>query len=594
MNQLKFNASRVPSADPAPGKSKRFTLAPSPSPSPSTSLTVKVSGQRSMSKKTKKSSPKQLKVAKKNVGSMKGDHHFKIHARIEIERSSPTFRAQTTPVVLERKPPASKLKHSYSSRIAGRSSRHSVRSQLSSSDTDYTDYTTPTMTEVFGTAPQAGRGSTHKILVRRKTSSKKKGSSSKSKSSVKFLSKMSSRYSSMRGGSSSQRKFLRVNKSRSMVGSARSSTSGASGASGSVNIKINRLRLPQRCDYPTIPENATAYSIDCKAASTRSSVDSSTLEIVQKRTTWSQTEFEDDAYGPLHESLPPFIQRLREKRVAAAAAKGHRCSTKISTSSRSTQTRPYSSKKSGDDAQQMSSSQYVIRKLMKQQEEMLHAIELLKKDKQHIHRRSSKSATAVCSLNLEIAADDRHCDSPDMDVYSEFNSPRSRLEDVELKFPGRRRFNTEPRRTLSGRHVIPGQEDDSSGESDGGGEIHTLGSSPKQKRFSNIPPLNLAKTKISSVLTPRSYGSETLSTRSSPDRSRKCSMRLSSTGAFNPPLSNRSVQSISSSRSLLSLSSSLGAVLDDNTTKDNVSFASVSAERSETSAVEPPQPREDP
>jgi len=73
------------------------------------------------------------------------------------------------------------------------------------------------------------------------------------------------------------------------------------------------------------------------------------------------------------------------------------------------------------------------------------------------------------------------------------------------------------------------------------------------------------------IITPRSYGSETATTRSSPDRSRNCSMRLSSHGAFNP-LSNRSVRSgISSSRSLLSLSS-LGAVLNDG--KDNVSFAS--------------------
>jgi len=216
---------------------------------------------------------------------------------------------------------------------------------------------------------------------------------------------------------------------------------------------------------------------------------------------------------------------------------------------------------------------------LKQHEEVLYALAMLNEKKEKCHSRSASAGAAggaVCRLNLEFEADDRHCDSPDTDVYSEFNSPRSRLEAADLKLPGRRRFATEPRRTVSGRHGIPGHQEESSAESEteGAGKNTTKvkigSSSPKQRKFSNVPPLNLAKIS-SAVITPRSYGSETATTRSSPDRSRNCSMRLSSHGAFNP-LSNRSVRSgISSSRSLLSLSS-LGAVLDDG--KDNVSFAS--------------------
>jgi len=485
------------------------------------------------------------------------------------------FRAQTTPVTLDmRKSPASKSKLSFS-RLSSR--RHSARG----SEKDYA----MTMTDLFETLPMSARGSTRSTLSKKKSSGRKKSIQTHGKSS-KFSSKNSSRYS-VRTGTQRSR-LLKPKKSRgSSTGSARIDIATLSGKSYP-RIASKEWSCSERGDGAVmpIPEGTTAESTGKSAA--RSSTDS-TLEILTKRTIGSQTQFKDDIYGPLHESLPPFIQKLRERRVAAAAARGHRSSTKLHTSSRSTQTRPYS--KSGGKKENSTMPQYVIQKIMKQQEEMLHALALLKKDNQN---RSSSRGTgalspplsaALCQLNLEFAAEDRHCESPDTDVYSEFNSPRSQLEAMDLKLPGRRRFATEPRRTISGRHVIPGQEEDSSGDSDAEGNAERFASSPKQKRFSNVPPLNLAKTKISSaVMTPRSYGSETATTRSSPDRSRKCSMRLSSYGAFNP-LSNRSARSgISSSRSLLSLSS-LGAVLDEATTKDHVSFASASENRSETSTA---------
>ncbi|GAB5369993.1 hypothetical protein AAMO2058_001453900 [Amorphochlora amoebiformis] len=572
-----FSPGRVPPPDPAAGKPKRVSI------------------QRSAGKKNKKQSPKSAKSAKKGTSD-----HMKIHTRHKMrgneylayppkpmpqmrERTSPLLRPQSLTSGGEPRKPIlhPKMKLTFSSRTSARSSRLSVRSNLSSGSNS--EFST-TMTDVFGTIPTR----THKTLLSRRSRSGKKKSSKGSGSrhthhvALKPSSRSSARYS-MRGSSRSKSSLhLRPPVSRSKP--TRQTTNGHFVHTYRTRPGVDKIPPPlhEGKESPTgIGERDPATVADAPSGtagvSTTCSSDSS-LSLLKTRTLACQTRFEDDAYGPLYADLPEFIQRLREKRVAAATARGFKSSTRLHTSSRSTQTRTYMSKKKDDEGgnsktksgQTANLKSRVIRKLMRQQEEMLQTLAELNKD----HRSSKNGKSTIGSgpgvpmrqLARTYEEERQHCESPDTDVYSEYNSPRSRVGD--RKTFSRRRFNTEPRRNVSGRHVIPGLEEESSGDSDAGGNTQR---SPRQ-RFSNVPPLNLAKAKISSMMTPRSYNSDTVTTRSSPDRSRKRSIGLSSCGAFNP-LSGSARSGISSSRSLRSVSS-LGVVLDDG--KSNASFDATS------------------
>jgi len=339
----------------------------------------------------------------------------------------------------------------------------------------------PTMTDIFETVPVSVRST--KPSSRRRSSKKKTYRSSKH--GYKLSSKFSSRYSSrLLTPSRTPIKLIPRQSKRSL---------------SIANSRTHSFAVREDPGAEEADEEAEGG----RASTTRSSTDSFLLgKPVPKRSVGCQTQFEDDTYGPMHECLPQFIQRLRERRVAAAAARGHRSSTKLCTSSRSTQTQPYEKGGKVQDGEVSQTMMSKVHHLLKQHEEVLYALAMLneKKDKRHSRSASAGAAGgAVCRLNLEFE-DDRLCDSPDTDVYSEFNSPRSRLEAADLKLPGRRRFATEPRRTASGRHGIPGHQEESSADSETEGiagkrttKVKIGSSSPKQRKFSNVPPLNLAK-----------------------------------------------------------------------------------------------------
>mmetsp|Transcript_13949 Transcript_13949/g.21088 ORF Transcript_13949/g.21088 Transcript_13949/m.21088 type:complete len:601 (-) Transcript_13949:344-2146(-) len=548
-------------------------------------------GQRNSAKKNKKTSPKAAKFTKKGTGTGHGEHHLKFHMKMRMrdyatyppkpqkpqkpqqsrsppdikpykfrERISPSLRStvttqskDSTAVGTIRKSTSalSVSKQKHISRLSSRSSRQTIAESGMN------------MTDLFGTLPPAARAwNRSSILTRRRAAKKKLQSSNRSAKSVsKQSSRSSSRYS-LRLGSTRTKKYPPSSRKSSRD---RESTRGVAVNTGTSNcFTVTAVSKITPANDPPSPFTGVLSSTD----SSNLEVASCVTKALEKHTISSQTEFKDDQYGPLYAALPDFIQRLRERRVAHAAARGFRSSTKLHMSTRSTQTRPYSaagilstSVQENRPSQSNLPAQAVIQKLMRQQEQMLQALATLKLDRRH-----RKAQDVSLKLKIEGSRSADRSNSPHSDVYSEFNSPRSRLGAVK-RISNRRRVNTEPRRTVSGRHVIPGVEEDTSDDSDTKGS-NTRACFPGQTRFSNVPPLNLAKTKISStMMTPRSYGSETCTTRSSPDRSRMYSIGRRSFGAFNP-LSGSARSGISSSRSFRS-ASSIGVVLDE---KSNASF----------------------
>lgn len=275
----------------------------------------------------------------------------------------------------------------------------------------------------------------------------------------------------------------------------------------------------------------------------------------------TQTDFGD--FGPLLLALPKSIQDTRKTILAQVHAQQ-------TTSKRSIQTRVqsrgvgrggYSGRRRGGErgskarAQQQKTLKQVRRQQLKYRKRVL----------------SSATGTSTTGSTGSGPVPPLNLPDSDSEVQSIFDSARESLDASES--------DVAPESEI---HIMrPHVKIQDSSDSEGAGDTP---SSPQQRKFSKMPPLDLIK--VCSIVSPRSYASSQTTrttvtgTTSSPGRSKKSdSMRPSSKTAFNA-LSARSVRSnLSSTRSLLSISS-LGEAIDLAEAKDNQSFSSIRSESS--------------